>query len=296
MVMLYLAICLLILGYLGTTLIAWQSIAKRDFLTYTALILVLLGAVGAIWITVDTSRTADQLVAKSNKISELSLKLYSSSMQLADTQQKLRTIADNQTESQLLLRKKSDEIALLNRDIAENQRQLRKKSDEIAVINQNIVAQVTGGDSHGELLAFYPGKDNIVDIFFLNDGKYPLYDVSISIKDREKTVENYVANKSRHLGSLAEFVNINKDAVNTFNIGNIGPNQSKQLWLTIPNTDKRSYFITIVARNGIIEYSLSYRKIEGNWKMALRGTGNNGVLKEYYDPDFPRDNNGNIEW
>jgi hypothetical protein len=71
MVILYIALVFVIIGYLGAVLVAWQSIAKRDHITYIALIFVLLGAAGAIWVTIDTSRTTDQLVKKSDEIASL---------------------------------------------------------------------------------------------------------------------------------------------------------------------------------------------------------------------------------
>ena len=193
-ILLYIALIFVIIGYLGTVLIAWQSIAKRDHVTYISLVFILLGAAGAIWITIDTSRTTDKLVISSGL--------------LANSQIELRKKADDQTESQQLLRKKSDEIALLNREIANNQRKLSEKSDDISNLNKTIAATVTGGESFCFLspdLAF--GKINTIDFYLMTHGKYPLYDVFIRIWD-DNCEEGFDSGKifEKHFGERDKVV------------------------------------------------------------------------------------------
>jgi hypothetical protein len=78
----------IIIGYLGTVCIAWQSIEKqkRNYLTYASVICILLGAFGVLRVMNESDQTSNQLVKKSDKISELSLKLYSTSKQVVETQ------------------------------------------------------------------------------------------------------------------------------------------------------------------------------------------------------------------
>ena len=252
-ILLYIALIFVIIGYLGTVLIAWQSIAKRDHVTYISLIFILLGAAGAIWITIDTSRTTDKLVISSGL--------------LADSQIELRKKADDQTESQQLLRKKSDEIALLNREIANNQRKLSEKSDDISNLNKTIAATVTGGESFCFLSpdpAF--GKINTINFSLMTHGKYPLYDVFIRIWDDNclegfdsgkivETQEEWSKTENKIIEHMRQCL-IHQEKVGTFSPKNdVNIMDSPLISCTIPkgiDLDKYSqkYTVDISARNG----------------------------------------------
>ncbi len=291
MVILYIALVFVIIGYLGTVLIAWQSISERDHVTYIALIFVLLGAAGAIWVTIDSSRTTDQLVIKSGKISELALEL--------------KKKADDQAESQQLLRKRSDEIASLNREVANNQRKLREKSDEIANLYKTIAPSITGGDYYGELTVYPPNGENEVYFTFRNAGKYPLYDVRVNIEDEEKVSEVlgplfYSIEKRRSTSnpvSIPEWHRTRQQASTTITLGDTGLNHAIDFGpIVIPNTDDRDYRITILARNGFMVKLVKFKKIEGKWKMVIRDLIDGKTFKEYGDTDFPKNKEGKIDW
>ncbi|MGA2467154.1 MAG: hypothetical protein ABSH06_22740 [Thermodesulfobacteriota bacterium] len=139
--MYYVALVLVVSGYLGTVMVAWQSVQRRTGTTYWALFSILLGAFGAAWIAVDASRSTQQLSSKSDTIAQLQGKLAARSGEIAQSQRDLREKAELEVEAQKVLRQKSDKIAELNRLLA-------IKSDEIASLSRDIAGSVTGGGSY----------------------------------------------------------------------------------------------------------------------------------------------------
>lgn len=286
--MIYLALSLVIFGYLGTVLIAWQSIPKRNLLTYLALLLVLLGAVGAIWITVDSSRTSDIVVEKSDTISQLSLKLYSSSSMISKSQTQLRIKADEQVKLQQRLIEKSEAIARLYKKMALDQVKLQNKSDEISELNKILSGQVTGGDFNGHLVIYRPNANNAVDIKFSNRGKYPLHNVILYIQDY-----NYIEELFSNDQPITNFNFFKRKAVW---VGSLKPSSATFHELVVPNVDKRSYYISAEALNGRILIFVTFRRINDKWAMAQRELDSAGTSKESVDADFPRDAFGNVDW
>jgi hypothetical protein len=61
---------------------------------------------------------------------------------------------------------------------------------EVNKLNKKIASNITGGDSCCYFLPSRPSKNSsIVDLMLINDGDYPLYDVSVKIDDVEKLME-----------------------------------------------------------------------------------------------------------
>lgn len=297
MISLYLA---LLLGYLGTVLIAWESIPKRSPLTYASLILVLIGSGAAMYVTYDSNQTTDELLSKSKKISELSLKLYSSSSSLAESQRQLRIKADNQTDIQVKLREKSDEIAHLNHEIAKSQTILRIKSDEIATLNKHITNSVTGGEYQGELSVFEPDENNLLLVEFWNKGNYPLYDVTLNIHDLDRAVEvfkdfeNNIDTKKRGF-SFAYFQETRQKAIIKVEIGNVSPHTTIHLpTLIVPNTERQRIDFEIIARNGSARKQVRFVKVNGKWKGARRDVINGKIVGQQVDKGFSADGSGSI--
>lgn len=286
--LLYLA---LIAGCFGTVLIAWQSIVNRTTLTYSALFFVFLGAVGTIYVTFDSSKSTDDLLKKSSKISQLSLQLYSSSVRLAASQIELKKRADIQANAQELLRKKSDEIAILNGRIAESQRMLREQNNEISARNKVIAESVTGREGGGEVSFGRPDRNNVVVIQILNDSKYPLYDVDLLINDSDEMIKYITSSPNR---TYSEFVSAKSKFESVYKIGNIPPN-SVNFWLfTIPQeADSRNFIVQTSARSGRTHTELKYKKVNKEWKYVGR-TLVNGKFTEFGDSDFPKDENGKV--
>jgi len=66
--------------------------------------------------------------------------------------------------------------------------------------------------------------------------------------------------------------------------------------LKLPDRDKQSYQIDIWARNGHAVQQLIYQRVSGEWKVAMRTWKSDNTVKEDIDPDFPRNDKGEVEW
>jgi hypothetical protein len=174
---------------------------------------------------------------------------------------------------------------------------------EINLLNKKIAADLTGGDNYCYFLPSRPGiRSNIVDLMLMNEGEYPLYDISIKIDDVEKLFE--IIDKEQEAGNLGFYDSMTQSnamllkASKIFQVGNLGPHQAIQLTgIQIPpNVDKKSYNIYITARNGSLMQILRYRRVGNQWKMAIKVTRENDVIKEFIDKDYPVDENGKINW
>ena len=212
----------------------------------------------------------------------------------------LRT-ARQQTQEQIELRKKSDEIAALNREIALSQAELRKKSDEVAELNRMIAATVTGGDNFG---AVHPltvldekKEEEVCLLYFENLGEYPLYDVHIEMFNRDD-----FNNKARSDGRtmIEDFRNRSN-----FDLGNIPVHGGKSFGnpFKLKLGGKMNLRLSIGARNGLFGQNLKIVNIGGTISSAQKvntiaqGEGaKSKVLLEKAGERFPRDPDGKIQW
>ena len=121
------AVVLVVLGYLGTIIGVWQSIQRRNAITYIASALILSGAAGVIWITLDASKGTDHLKAKSDEITKLNHDLLAKSDEATGVYKKL-ALSNEQ------LTKKSEELLKLSRVVA-------TRSEQNAELNRKNLAQ-----------------------------------------------------------------------------------------------------------------------------------------------------------
>lgn len=172
------------------------------------------------------------------------------------------------------------------------ERELRKKSDEIAELNRRTAASVTGGDSWCYLALDGQLDDgNSGTLVLVHQGEYPLYDVSIRIVDLDK-FEQIKGNLS--LQALAH-----SDTI--LNPGNLSPNQASMLgaW-EIPEKGLR-WNIFFAARNGFFTQRLRLLRVSGHWASATTvirdALGKEPeTLLEKISEDFPRNSEGEVEW
>jgi hypothetical protein len=173
---------------------------------------------------------------------------------------------------------------------------------EINKLNKKISADLTGGEGYCYFMPSRPGQNsNIVDLMLMNDGDYPIYDISVKIDDVEKMME--ILHKEKEAGKLPyDSMTLSNamfaKASIVIQVGNMGPHQYAQLnGIQIPpDVDKKSYNIHITARNGTLTQILRYRRIDNKWKMALQIMKEGKVIKEDVDEDFPRNEKGKIDW
>ena len=86
-----------------------------------------------------------------------------------------------------------------------------------------------------------------------------------------------------------------------FDIGNLSTKQARMLGpISIPNNGIRLN-IFFNARNGFFSESLRIKKVNDEWKTAIKveNTPTSGEVKVLYkriDPDFPLNKDGSVEW
>lgn len=245
-------------------------------------------------------KRSDEQVEFQRELRKKSDEIAALNQTIAESQKDLREKADVQAQAQTQLRQKSEEIADLNRLIANAQVELRKRSDEVAELNKQIAFSVTGGDSYCYVLLPDPVANN-ARIVVIQQGKYPLYDVSIRIVDINKFEE-----VKRQFPTLT-FDNI-KLSETLISAGNLSPGQAIIVNdpVRLLNADKLSFNIFIFARSGRFTEQLRLIKVEGVWKTAMRVEKDNNsdenpnapstLLKEQIDPDFPRNEDGTVNW
>lgn len=171
-----------------------------------------------------------------------------------------------------------------------SEKYLKEKNQEIANLNKQISMSITGGDSFcyiGHPLDGSQGDKLITAI--VQQGKYPLYDVSIRLLDLENS--DFLQKKGL---SFIEAMNKSQTIIN---VGNM-PAGSAQMIGTIDLTSKNRmrYNVFISARNGFITQLIRLQRVNGIWKGATKVERDGEKLHEKIDPEYPRNDQGEIDW
>lgn len=159
--------------------------------------------------------------------------------------------------------------------------------DKLDEKTEELIGNLTGGDSFPMIqMTSINGDINTGQLIAVNQGSYPLYDVTVQVAN---------------LTSLRKDSNDFTSAIwnhNTFiEIGNINPSQAVHLQkLQLLNDPDQSYNLFFIARNGSFIQQLRMRKINGKWLSATRVIKKNDTLYEKIDEHFPIHNNNNINW
>ncbi|TKB70683.1 MAG: hypothetical protein E8D52_00900 [Nitrospira sp.] len=157
----------------------------------------------------------------------------------------------------------------------------------IAELNEHIASSITGGNSFAYitvLLQFNPPR-----LILLHQGEYPLYDVTVRIVDLEKTKQ-----KGYSISDLENEVQ--------FSIGNLAPHQSQVLKPISLSNDSLRWNIFFSARNQFFTELLRMRRIDNQWKTALKVINlpvegeQSKTLLEKIDPGFPLEKSGHVDW
>jgi hypothetical protein len=167
------------------------------------------------------------------------------------------------------------------------------KSDEIAALNRAISGSITGGDSFCYVaLSNLDSVTNTGILTVIQEGNYPLYDLSIRMADVEKFLQ---------LQKVLPIGQVRLQVETHLNVGNVSLSHAYNLRIwKLPNLDQQSYNIFIMARNGSFTQLLRFRRVNGEWISATKVMRRNGkdsvVLLEEIDKSFPRDATGQVDW
>lgn len=188
-------------------------------------------------------------------------------------------------------------IIVIIKDEAAKNREVLALNDQLNALKhqvENAQKSITGGNNVCYInLVTSDADKQVAMLVIVNDGDYPLYDISFRMWDPADYGPNVQASKS-----LEDF---NKMAIN-MNVGNLPPHSVRTLGsVKLPNGDIKNFEMTIIARNGSFTERFRLRKVSGNWKRAFRvHTGYNRdestVLVQKADADFPADKDGKIHW
>lgn len=152
---------------------------------------------------------------------------------------------------------------------------------------KNVQGNLIGGNSYCFVESHFD-EHGVVNFSLKHEGEYPLYDLTVLIRDRSKFAELVKAlgihnknftndewtqlQKKRDL--IGEFIDVQKKAV-----------IYQHTWPSLPpaaivmpilrvnlphNKDEQQYLVKIYARNGTITQPIKFLKVDGKWEMSTR--------------------------
>jgi hypothetical protein len=170
--------------------------------------------------------------------------------------------------------------------------EIRQKNEEIVRLQRENANAITGGDSFawaafqifgadGNAVNAHAMPDDLLLVpAFINQGIYPLYDVSVRF-----------ANVAR-----GQPVNIN-DALRGYPIGNLAPGAATMTGIRLPHHGKDLEFnVFFSARNGMWTQFLRMRWVGDGWAMANKVMRGTQELHREVSTNFPRQEDGSIDW
>lgn len=176
---------------------------------------------------------------------------------------------------------------------SKSEKELRKKNEEIARLNQQIAQTVVGGDSYCYVEFSYDAGFDDPFLKLIHVGDYPLYDVSMVIRD----IDEYEFLKDGHptIEDLekAEF---------SFPTRNLSPGERVKLYRlpVSPSETKKRYEIFITSRNGSLKEFVRLEKVNEQWKIAMKVQRDmkdkSEKLEEKIDSGFPINKDGQVDW
>jgi len=178
--------------------------------------------------------------------------------------------------------------------------QMQAKNEEIGDLNKKIfglqettINNITGADNIPQIWSkvFDNGDGIVLRHIIFNRGLYTLYDVNATFI--------FYVGKQNVKTQDGNDISIPTPMVEIVNIGNVSTKDfrpiGRDIYLPIKNIDCD---ITISARNGAWSEGLRMQRIEGAWAQATRisemSTGK--VVYEDVSPNYPRGQNGEINW
>ena len=168
-----------------------------------------------------------------------------------------------------------------SRQQATYEQHLRKKSDEIADLNREIAGLVTGGDSYCYMAvtSINPAK-SIGLLVFVQQGKDPLYGVAARVVDLQR-FEQIKSNLTfTTLAQAQKHITIGDMAAGTATMTEP---------IDLGDGTRKDYNIFFSARNGLFNQELHLRKIANRWLHRTQVTRNGHLIYEKADADYPGD-------
>lgn len=166
---------------------------------------------------------------------------------------------------------------------------LDKKNEEIIRLNRDISSSITGGSSFCYITTT---RDAQPATMLIHSGDHPIYDVSARIVD----LDLFEKVKGR---SLTEILSADR----SLTLGGMPPSSSRILGQILPtDSDYKRFNIFFSARNGFFTEVLRMKRIaNGEWARAIKvtnspTTGEPKTLFEQVDAEYPRGEDGMVQW
>ncbi len=168
-------------------------------------------------------------------------------------------------------------------------KKLERKSDEIIDLKSEVIGLTTGGDSYCEVIILpLPEKTTHAQILLKHHGKYPLFDVKLTITDLD-----ILANNVKARGTNVFTIDEQAEFSLRFECSTLLPNSiiaQGSFTDSYSTIDKKSYNIFLNARNGIQYQLIRLFKKDKKW---LSGTiifdKNYNIKYENIDKNIPRE-------
>ncbi|MHC5061769.1 MAG: hypothetical protein ACYTFK_11875 [Planctomycetota bacterium] len=167
------------------------------------------------------------------------------------------------------------------------ERHLRSKSEEIASLNREIVNLVTGGDSFCYIdIANIDSNTNRGILTVVHHGEHPSYDVTARIADlqRYNQIKKWTIETTLKTDTPLKIGNIPKGSVCIISPFDLGDSQN------------RDFNVFFTSRVGFSTQLLRMRKIKNKWIIATQVERNGEVLFEKVNDDFPKTEQGQVQW
>lgn len=184
---------------------------------------------------------------------------------------------------------------------ARSERALRLKSEELAQLSLNTLNTITGGESFVYLTTVggVVGPQNSTYLLAVHEGDYPVYEVVAKIAD----LDEFELAAPRTFQALDDFYT-------EIEIGSLIPKTGTRLdRFEMGPGDHKRYNIFFSGRNGLWTELLRLKKVDGQWRAAIRIERDvfppsdspdqrlsSEVIFEKVDPKFPRNDEGEVTW
>lgn len=231
-------------------------------------LITIVGGLMTAWGTYKLNKTSSE---KIEKIKETGDTINKKSDQQLDEVKELKSTIDNLNKK---TSKQQETIVKLSEQNYDLSLQLSKSTE-------TLYGNLTGGDSFCEL-KIKPLDNGRAQMILLNNGEFPIYEVSIRILD----LDLFDASKIK---TIKDF---DKDQI-LLNIGNI----PKQTGIPLENLtsdfskDYKAFNIFFIARNGHFTQTTRLYKINGKWKESIKIFNNSKekAIKTKTDPGIPKE-------
>lgn len=188
------------------------------------------------------------------------------------------------------------------RDQQESAKKINDLNQTIHILNAELYASVTGGDSYGWV--DFMLTMNGVEMLLKHEGKSALYDVRIIIRDLDNIDAYEKPDERDRVKPVREM--FRSDIY--YEAGTVIPKLIRPLGiLPLGDANVKEFYITIVARNGLVGQRVRFVRTNGGLELASKVirkiTEYEGddpppdqILREDASSNFPKGSDGKVQW